>query len=190
MKAFLIPGSGENLKSRNYQAVLNIYKCHGYDPVFVPIKWRYSTIKDWTKQVEATISKKELADSLLSGFSFGAMIAFNVAANTNPKQLFLFSLSPYFKEDMPLPKKYEMWAGKRRIAAFRELSFNQLATSINCPTTIFLGSKESKKYADMRRRREEAHKHIKNSELISVADTAHDVSAPHYLEAIDKKLNS
>ena len=131
MKAYLIPGNKEDLKSRNYQAVLNMYKELGYEPKFVPIDWKYKTIDDWIKQVRSKIPKKDLADSLLSGFSFGSMIALTVASQVNPKRLLLFSLSPYFKEDFPLPKSYVNWAGKRRIENFKKVSFNKLAVLIN-----------------------------------------------------------
>src|ERR1700733_3584979 len=122
MKAFLIPGSGEDLESGGYKEILKLYKSRGYEPHFVPIKWNYRTIDDWVKEVNAQMPKKDLENSLLSGFSFGAMIALVIAAQTNPKQLLLFSLSPYFKEDFPLPKHYETWAGKRRIENFKKLS--------------------------------------------------------------------
>ena len=113
MKAYLIPGAGEDLKSRDYGAVLKIYKDLGYQPEFVPIDWKYKTIDDWVEQVRTEISKKDLRNSLLSGFSWGSMIAVAIAADYNPKQLLLFSLSPYFKEDFPLADDYAKWAGKK-----------------------------------------------------------------------------
>jgi esterase/lipase len=188
MKAFLIPGSGENLKSRDYQAILDLYKQLGYEPHFVPIDWKYRTVDDWVEQVEKRISKKDLQDSLLSGFSFGSMIALAVAAKTNSKQLLLFSLSPYFKEDMPLPEKYGKWAGKRRIENFEKMSFNKLAAEIESPTIIFIGSKEKEKYKDMWHRSNEAHKRIKDSKLILVEGAGHDVTHPSYIKAIVKNI--
>lgn len=188
MKAFLIPGNGENLKTRNYQGVLDLYKQFGYEAVFVPIHWKYKTINDWTKQVTDFICKEDLQNSLLSGFSFGSIIAFSVAAQVNPRRLLLFSLSPYFQEDMPWPKKYEEWAGKRRTQAFRKLYFNTLAAEIKCPTTIFLGSKEKEKYQDMWYRSQAAHEKIPNSKLVLVKGVAHDVGDPHYIKAIEQIL--
>lgn len=188
MKAFLIPGNKEDINSRDYQAVLDVYEQSGYEPVFMPIHWEYKTINDWTKQVVNTVSKEDLQNSLLSGFSFGSMIAFSVAAQINPRQLLLFSLSPYFREDMPLPKKYEEWAGKRRIAAFKKLSFNQLAAKIYCPATIFLGAKEQEKYKDVRHRSQEAQKRIIGAKFVLVPNTAHDVGDPRYVESIRQIL--
>ena len=188
MKAYLIPGSGEDLKSRDYQAVLDMYKGLGYESKFIPIDWKYKTIDDWLEQVRSKIPKKDLANSLLSGFSFGSMIALAIAAEVNPKQLLLFSLSPYFKEDMPLPLKYEKWAGKRRIENFKQVSFNELAAKIKCPTLLLIGSKEISKYKDMNHRSTEANKRIKNSKLIVVNNIGHNVDNPGYIKVIKKEL--
>ena len=188
MKAYLIPGSGEDLKSRNYKAVLDLYKKLGYQPVFVPVKWNYRTIDDWIAEVVNKIPAKEIQNSLLSGFSFGSMIALSLAAKTNPKKLLLFSLSPYFKEDFPLPEKYAKWAGKRKTENFKTFSMNDLAGKINCPTIIFIGRKEIDKYSDMDRRSSEAHKRIKNSKLVVIDGVGHDVGDPKYVQAIGKAL--
>jgi predicted alpha/beta hydrolase family esterase len=99
MKAYLVPGSGEDLKSRDYQAVLDMYKQSGYEPHFINIDWKYKTIDDWVVEVENRISKEDIKNSILSGFSFGSMVALAVAAKTSPKQLLLFSLSPYFTKN-------------------------------------------------------------------------------------------
>ncbi len=188
MKAYLIPGSGENLVSRDYQAILNIYKRLGYSPRFVPVDWKYKTIDYWVEQVRQQIPANDIKKSLLSGFSFGSMIALAIAAQVNPRRLLLFSLSPYFKEDMPLPPRYEKWAGKHRVENFRHFSFNKLAAQINCPTLIFIGSKEISKYEDTDHRSSEAKKRIKNSKLVVVKDVGHDLSDPKYIKAIEEAL--
>ena len=190
MKAFLIPGNGEDLKSRDYQAVLDVYESLGYEPHFVPVKWKYRTIDNWVKEVESKIPQKELENSLLSGFSFGSIIALSLAAKTNPKKLLLFSLSPYFKEDFPLPEKYAEWAGKRRIENFKKISMNELASKISCPTIIFIGKEEIEKYKDMDSRSSKAHKRIRHSKLIVVKDADHDVGHPNYVKTIKKNLNT
>lgn len=188
MKAYLVPGNGEDVKSRDYQAVLDMYKQLGYEPKFVFINWKYKTIDDWVEQVRQQISVNDIKNSLLSGFSFGSMIALAVAAEVNPKKLLLFSLSPYFTEDFPLPKKYEAWTGKRRTANFKNFSFDQKAKRINCPTTLFLGSLEKGKYKDMQQRSSEAKFKIRNSKLVVVDEVGHDVGDPKYVVAIKKAL--
>ena|ERR1017187_1919598 len=186
MKAYLIPGSGEDLKSRNYGLILDIYRQHGYEPEFLPITWKYRTISQWVEEIEHKLSKSDIQDSLLSGFSFGAMIALAVAAKTSPKTLLLFSLSPYFKEDMPLPHSHAVWTGKRRVADFQKLSFDQLAQQIHCPTTFFLGSIEKEKYGD--KRSSEARGKINGSKLVIATGAGHDITHPGYQAAIKRAL--
>ena len=192
MKAYLIPGAFEDLKSRDYQAVLDVYKKLGYEPRFIKIDWKYKTIDDWVEQVQAKLSKENVQDSLLSGFSWGAMIALVLAAKYySPKKLLLFSLSPYFAEDLPYVKKpWLKWAGKHRVAAFKELKMNELATKIRCPTTIFIGDKEVSKYSDMKRRTHEAHKRINGSKLVIIKGVKHDVGDPLYVKAIKNTLKN
>ena len=186
MKAFLIPGSFEDLKDSDYEAVLDAYKNGGYEPEFVRIDWKYKTIDDYAEQVKEKIPKRDLSSSLLSGFSFGSIIALSVAAEINPKQLLLFSLSPYFKEDFPIPKSWQVWAGKKRVENLRKLSFNKLAAKIECPTILFVGDKEIKRYGDRRDR--EAHRRIAGSRYIIIPSVGHDVGDPKYVEAIRKEL--
>lgn len=189
MIAYLIPGAFEDIKDRNYQAVLDVYKAAGYRPVFVEIDWKYKTIDDWLEQIKVEISRVDLQNSLLSGFSWGSMIALALAAETSPRKLFLFSLSPYFAEDLPHVKEtWLKWAGKRRVVTLKKLYMNELAVKINCPTVIFVGSKEVSKYSDMKRRTREAHKRIKDSKVVTIEGVKHDVGDPKYVEAVRKEL--
>jgi pimeloyl-ACP methyl ester carboxylesterase len=189
MKAYLIPGAFEDLRSKGYRDVLDIYKQKGYEPQFVKITWPRKTFDDYIDEVKNQIPKQELEGSILSGFSWGAMLALILTAEyQTPKQLLLFSLSPYFSEDFPIRKTFENWAGPRRISAFKKLFMNALAAEIKCPTTIFVGSEEVSKYSDMERRTNEAHKRIKGSRLITVEGAKHDISDPRYLKAIEKEL--
>jgi esterase/lipase len=188
MKAYLIPGSGENLQSRDYAAILEAYRQQGYEPQFLSITWKYKTIDDWVRQVQAQVTDDDLRQSLVSGFSFGAMIALTVAAKVNPKQLLLFSLSPYFQEDMPLPAKWEQWVGKRRVDNFRRLSFDDLAARIHCPTVLFGGSLELERYKNMQKRIDQAHKKISGSQSVVIDGVAHDAAHPAYVKAIKQAL--
>lgn len=124
----------------------------------------------------------------MSGFSFGSMIALGVAVKNNPKSLLLFSLSPYFKEDFPLPEKNQEWAGKRRVKNFSDFSFNEMARQISCPTTIFVGEKEKKKYKNTWTRNSQAHKKIIGSKLIVVKGVGHDVADSLYVKSIEQSL--
>jgi pimeloyl-ACP methyl ester carboxylesterase len=189
MKAYLIPGWGEDLKDRNYQAVLDVYTAAGYEPKFVGIDWNYKLIDDWVEEVKEKISKKELESSLLSGFSFGAMISLILAAEyASPQKLLLFSLSPYFAEDIPkLKKSWIKGIGKRKAERFRSLPFAPLAKEVTGPTYIFTGTKEGQ---EIERRAKNANQKIKDSRLIMVDGAGHDVSSPKYVKEINDLLNT
>jgi len=190
MKAYLIPGAFEDIKSRNYQAVLDVYKNLGYQPKFIKIDWKYKTIDDWVQQTKLAIPKKDLENSLLSGFSYGAVTALVLAARVaNPKTLLLFSLSARFKEDIhKLKPKALKKISKRRLKDFEELSFEQLAAKINCSTSIFIGAKEQKEPV-MKNRSRDAKTKIPSSQLIVIDGVNHDVGDPLYVAAIKKVLN-
>ena len=113
------------------------------------------------------------------------MIAFCAASKRNPKQLWLFSLSPYFSEDLPKQKKSHLAAiGHRRVSAFNEIYFSKLIKNIKCRTLIFLGDLEANKFPDIYNRSIGTSKHIKKSNLILVSDTDHDVSSTNYIKCI------
>jgi len=187
MKAYLIPGFMEDRKSRDYDAVLSIYKKADYEPVFVPIDWKYKTVDDWVEQVKSRLSQKDIEGSLLSGFSFGAVTALSLAGYYQPPtKLLLFSLSCYYAEDQKrIPGWWLAYIGKHRAEAFNRIDFNDLASRITCPTQVFLGSKEDPEMFD---RAHDAKSKIKNSRLIIAQGAKHDVAAPEYLGVIESVI--
>ena len=187
MKAYLIPGWGEDLKDRDYRAVLDIYKAAGYEPEFVKIDWKYKTIEDWVEQVKSKISKQDLQSSLLSGFSFGAVTALSLAGYyQQPAKLLLFSLSCFYAEDQKtVPNSWLRAIGKNRTETFGKIDFDDLSGRIDRPTTLFLGSKED---PEMKIRAKDAHGKIKDSKFIIVEGAKHDLGDPKYVEAIRKAL--
>jgi pimeloyl-ACP methyl ester carboxylesterase len=187
MKAYLIPGWGEDLKDRNYQLVLDVYNRAGYQPEFLPINWNRRTIEDWVEEVKIKLSKHDIRDSLLSGFSFGAVTALSVAGTyQSPERLMLFSLSSYYNGDNPKPS----WLkdiGKKRTVSFSAIDFQKLAANIKSPTNIFCGSKEG---PEMLHRAGQANKAIRSSKLFIVDGVSHDVTDPEYIKAIETALIS
>lgn len=185
MKAYLIPGWGEDLNDRNYEAILNVYKQAGYEPQFLPITWSYRTIEDWVEEIKNKLSKNQIQNSLLSGFSFGAMTAFSVAGTyQNPKKLHLFSLSCYYNDDKPKTSWLQS-IGKRRAASFKAINFSKLASNIKCSTDIYCGSKEG---PEMLHRANQANKAIASSRLFIVDGVSHDATDPQYVRTIKTAL--
>ncbi|OGD61677.1 hypothetical protein A3A71_00345 [Candidatus Berkelbacteria bacterium RIFCSPLOWO2_01_FULL_50_28] len=175
----------EGISSREYSKTIAAIKSKGYDVKFVPIKWRRTTIDDWVNELWKEYDKYNPGDVILAGFSFGAMTAFAAASKKNPKELWLFSLSPYFGEDMSsLKKSWRKSIGKRKAAAFERISSGAMAKSIECRTLLFIGEKEAKTYPTLRVRANAVRGALKNSRLVVVPETEHDVSDDRYISAI------
>lgn len=190
MKTVLfVPGFREELTTRNYDVTLKAIEAKGYQVNFVPIKWERTRISDWVGQLDDTYSKYDPKNIILAGFSYGAMTAFVSAVRQNPFELWLFSLSPYFADDMPKIKKSWLSSiGHRRASNFKELDFNTLAKSITCKTLIVVGEVEAKKYPLVGNRANVASKAIPNSELVWVPKAGHDVTDKNYIKAIQEAI--
>lgn len=180
-----IPGFQEDLNSRDYARPITAIREAGYAVEFVPVAWKRTTIDEWLPEFERTYAAYDPKETVLAGFSYGAMVAFLAAAKRPPASLWLFSLSPYFAEDLPrIRESWLRYIGKRRVAAFSRLSFAELAPQITAPTLVFVGEQELEKWPEMRLRPTEAARLIPDSRLFVVPDTGHAVDEPAYAEAI------
>jgi pimeloyl-ACP methyl ester carboxylesterase len=185
----LVPGFQEDIKTRDYKSVLQAIEAQGYRAKFVPIQWKRTTIEDWLKELETEYARHDPKDTVLAGFSYGSMTAFVAATKRMPAELWLFSFSPYFSDDLPkLKKSWKNGIGHRRVTAFSKLDFNQLAKKITCPAIIMLGAVEADKYPLMVNRAQAAKQHIKNNRYIVVDGADHDVADKNYVAAIAKAI--
>lgn len=186
MKTVLfVPGSGEDINSRNYDAVLGAIESEGYKTEFVSIKWKYTTIYNWEDELKKAYEKYDAADTVLAGFSWGAMTAYVTAANRVPSELWLFSLSPYFKEALHLAKpRWLQAAGKRRSTAFEQLSFDTAAEKITCKTKFFMGDHEIQKFESMKFMLLRAQEKLIDVTHHIVPGVGHEVDNPAYIAAI------
>src|SRR4051812_45296384 len=115
----LIPGNRETIDNMPYPLLISAIEGAGYKVIFIPINWKHRTLNEWLGQLENEYLKLDPANTILAGFSFGSMIAFTEAAKRPPSELWLFSLSPYFAEDLPLLKDtWKEGIGKRRLQVF------------------------------------------------------------------------
>lgn len=179
-----VPGFKESRDSRDYQSVISAIESKGYVVRFVSISWDRTTIYSWVEQLESVYSDHDPEQTILAGFSFGAMTALSTAVKRNPYQLWLFSLSPYYAEDISTLAKYNeelATVGKRRMQAFENLNFQPIVDRINCKSLVLVGEDE---YTETKERCKLAAKQLKGSRLVKVANTAHDVSDKQYIEQI------
>lgn len=193
MKTVLfIPGFKEDMKSRDYKSTIKGIEDSGYKVYFVPIQWNRTTIDDWLNELEAEYAKHDPKETILAGFSFGALTAFVAATRQNPSELWLFSLSPYFHEDIHSKYMKKSWlshVGHRRVSAFDKLNFKVLAKIIQCKTLVFAGEAELNKWPDMKARTLSAEKYIRESKLLIVNGVEHDVADKRYVDTIRRAIN-
>jgi pimeloyl-ACP methyl ester carboxylesterase len=185
----LVPGFQEDLKTRNYKSVLDAIESKGYHAKFVPIQWKRTTIDEWLIELETEYKKHNSKNTILAGFSYGSMTAFVAAAKRLPAELWLFSFSPYFSDDLPkLKKSWKDGIGHRRVSAFSKLNFAELAKQITCPALIMLGSVEANKYPLMVNRANIAKQAIKNNRYVIVDGADHDIADKNYVAAIKEAI--
>ena len=191
MKTVLfIPGFQEDINSRDYSKTLSVIEKSGYNVKFVPIEWRRTTITDWTVQLNQAYLEHSQEDTILAGFSFGATTAFMSACARPPSQLWLFSLSPYFSEDLANPQFKGAWLryiGKNREATFRALSFADLTKHITSKTIFFYGSTEIESWPTIDYR-QKAIEGSSNMSVVIVPGGEHDVTGEAYVSAISKAI--
>jgi esterase/lipase len=181
----LVPGNKQGMETHPYQNLVKGIEGAGYKVIFIPMRWRHTTQKDWLIQLEEEYDKLDPRNTVLAGFSFGSITVFIEAAKRPPSELWLFSLSPYFAEDLPLLKnRWKEGIGKKRLKYFTNLSFNELVKNISSKTLLFAGDQEMKKYPDLAYRFEDAHTKIPDSKLIVAEGVGHDVTHPNYIKTI------
>jgi pimeloyl-ACP methyl ester carboxylesterase len=190
MKVLFVPGFQENFTSRDYRSVLNAMRERGYDAQFVLINWTHTTLDDWAAELREIYAKCDPRETILAGFSFGSLTALQVASEQNPRELWLFSLSPYFAEDLPEFKiSWRRETGKKRMANFAKLNFFETVARIHCPVLLMAGEIEMHKYGGIIGRRfAAARAGFANVRADVVAKTDHDVTAPAYVAKIKENI--
>ncbi len=180
--AYIIPGFTQNSNDEEYKRVMKYFKENNFKVIPIRITWKYRVMSDYVNEFLKQYKKEKDEETILFGFSFGAMIALISAAKIKPRTIILASLSPYFKEDLKHVKKtWQKYVGKKRLQDLKKYSFKELASKIKCKTILTMGGKEGK---ELQRRVREAKKKIKNSELIIIKKATHDISQKEYYEKL------
>ena len=169
-----------------YEETFDVFRAKGYAVHFVPINWRATSIKHWSEEVAEAYAGCDPEHTTLAGFSLGAYSALVVAAKRPPAQLLLLSLSPYFAEDVPYLKERSIkYMKPRRMNAFRQIRFEELAPRVTSKTTLVVGSEET---PELRNRVRQAHRQIQRSRLVTVEGVRHDMGHAAYQKALTNVL--
>ncbi|MBI4174325.1 MAG: hypothetical protein HY517_01665 [Candidatus Aenigmarchaeota archaeon] len=184
------------MKSKRYRKVLNLFRKRGFEVIEVRIKWKNNTMTDYVNQFLHNYKPKK--ESYLFGFSFGAVIALLSAKKAMPECLILCSLSPYFREDLPMTRKIwgktiDKYFKKKDLDDLKKYSFQKVAKGVRCKTILLAGDMEcvirGKNNPIVEDRARDAKRRIKNSHLIIVKNGKHDISQKEYNAALRKVIN-
>lgn len=181
MKLLLLVEKGEEVY---YKPLIELCKRRNLSVEIVSYLWKYSTQKQIAEKVALKLRD---SNSIILGFSLGALIALLSVAKTGLKykHLILCSTTPLFF-GTNFPKNVKEHLGKKRVQEAINTKMLDLVKSINnTPTTILVGGNEDKEIV---RQNMALSNKMSKSYFLNIKNTGHDIHAPEYLKEINSVL--
>lgn len=186
---FVIPGFWQKADSAYFKWIKTFLTNKGFNVRVAPIMWKRRVMSDYINDFKIYFKKNKAKENYFFGFSYGAVIAFSVASELKPKKIYLCSLSPDFKEDLPnMDNVSRRLLGKKRLKDIENRSAKGIARAISVPTILFYGEVESRKYPDIKKRAIETASLAKNAKAVFVCNAPHDINHPEYKKAIESQF--
>lgn len=147
------------------------------------------TVDDWLELVGIKYRKLRPANTILVGFSLGAVVAYLLAAEEVPKKLILASLPAWCRERIgTIPKSSTERFTNDQIRAFKAHSFDALAPRITCPTELLVGSHEAETSSSLWENVHVMASLIPHARRTIVPGVAHEIEHPKYEQALVEAL--
>ena len=186
---FIITGFKDKASDSQYKWMRTFFKKKGFIVKIPSIKWNHRVMSDYVDEFRQYYEENKSEKNYVLGFSYGAMIAFISAHELKPAKLYLCSLSPYFNEDLRTLKPWwKRFIGIHRLNDFKQYIAKSIAKNLAIPTVVFYGTREAKRYPELKVRCEETSKLAPKAKLVSIKDAPHRVDHPEYVEAIKKEF--
>jgi len=184
-RLYIIPGFGDQASQKSYRWIKEYAQEQAYEVVLVPIQWKRTTVNQWMEDFVSVLDEGTSSESVVLGFSFGALILMFASARFSFKKIIVCSLSPYFQEDIPqLPREALLPLGKRRVEAFRKRPFP--VASKKAAAVFIIGDKD---FSLAITRTKKAYKLWKYQKKITVLPSVgHTLNDPMYMKEIKKNL--
>jgi len=182
---FIIPGFNHLPINKAYVEIARMMQNDGYHPIIVTIPWKNTTISQNTEYFIKEFKKIDAKKKYILGFSFGAMIAFIASTKVDVYGLVLCSLSPYFKEDLPELNSSKIPSIQlQQHQDFSTLHCATLAKRLKAKQILMTYGTEEEK--SLIKRVKQAYSHIpsRGKQLISIAETDHNIGDKRYLYKI------
>jgi hypothetical protein len=178
---FVIPGFGESMRDPAYRELARQARRAGLRVIGVDVHWDRTTFSDW---VEESLRKAgSLDNAIILGFSFGAMVALEIARQNRVSKIIACSPSPFYQEDIPQIRANVQFLGVRRLREFAELRFPETLRS----RVVFMMGESDWDYAilALKRRYRECRGRKK---LVLIPGVGHDIGDRSYLAAIMREI--
>lgn len=175
--------------SDRYSVLENALRNKGYKIAASNISWKRKMPSQYAKEFINFYAKHKTEKNIIIGNSFGAVVAFISASATKPDELYLCSLSPFFKVDRgKRPDSYGIKIfGKQRMKDLWSISAKSIANKIsdeNIRTFITCGENEHQTSPTLVARCKETSTHIKHSRLIEIPNAPHNMADETYSEQL------
>lgn len=188
MKVLFSPGIEKpRSKIEWYLPLLDAIETGGYEVEFVETTWSGYTLDQKLDSLRRRYIAHDPVSTILAGFSLGAWLSTLVAAEVSPQELWLFSLSGAYREDLALtPEGFRSFMGKSRLEFCSRYSFAEIAPRIQARRTwIFAGTEE---LSVLRNRCMQAARQISNAQLIEIPGMKHSINHPALLTQVREVL--
>ena len=190
-KIFIIPGFKQGTTDKEFAWLKKFLIEKGFNASLVPITWERRTMADYATEFENFYEKNKAGNNYVFGFSHGAVIALITANKLKPKKIYLCSLSPDFKEDICNTKQWIVnYIGKNRVADSLRRSGKKIAKELTVPVVVFYGEKEGRQYPQLKIRCEETVTLARQTKLVVVKKSPHNITHPEYMAAIKAEFSA
>lgn len=187
---FIVPGFKQKVTDLSFAWLRDYLKKKGFNVIPVPIKWSRRVMSDYISDFRKCYLKNKTDINYVLGFSYGAIVTLTTANELQPDKIFLCSLSPEFSEDIgPMKSWHKKLVGKRRLIDSNTRSGKKLARELMVPSVVCYGEKEGKQYPQLKIRCEETVHLAKNSKLVVVPKSPHQLDNPEYVKKIIEQLD-
>ena len=187
---FIIPGFTHEITNPQYTWLKRHLTSLGYSVKIVPIRWKRHVMSDHLQEFLAFFDTHKTEENHVLGFSFGAMIAFLSAPQTQPKHLYLCSLSPYFAEDLKFLKpSWQAYIGTRRMIDFKRYRSLSTAKLISSDTSVFCGEQEGEKYPQLLKRCHQVATTLLHGLYTLVERAPHQLDFPTYKQTLKQAIH-
>jgi predicted alpha/beta hydrolase family esterase len=185
-----VPQYGETIDNHDADIIFDIAARKGHEQRFVELDWK-ETVTDWSQAVKQAYAECDPNETEIISMSLGsvATLAAIATVKVQPRRLCLLSLSARWKEDIPnMPAEHLAVFSEAQIAAFAQLSFNEIAPRVICPTLLVVGSLEREKLPAVWNRVEKAAELIPNSMRVIAENAGHALYHDGYQQALRTHL--